>query len=72
MLLLGFEFTKRLRKLEESLLIKHQLVVICSANADVETTNLAYATGVDGFLEKPLRIQNFNRIYKQSKNSVVV
>ena len=80
--ILGFECTKRLRKIEATLRRDeeastssgdkkddhHQLVVVCSANADEETTNLAYDAGVDGFLEKPLQLDDFMKIYQNLKN----
>ena len=76
--ILGFECTKRLRKIESNLLLENadddksnsrQLVIVCSANADVETANLAYDAGVDRFLEKPLQMESFMAIYKNLKAS---
>ena len=67
---LGLECTKRLRKIEESSGLQdsnRQLVIVCSANADEETSNLAYETGVDGFLEKPLNLKTFMKVYKTLK-----
>ena len=66
----GFEFLKRLRKLEESLPNSHQLVIVCSANADEETCELATLAGCDSFLEKPLEMESFDFVYKQLKDSM--
>ena len=70
---IGFEFTKRLRKHEAELRKispsdHHQLVIVCSANSDVESSNLSYEAGCDAFLEKPLRMDLFNKTYTQLKN----
>ena len=76
-LMLGFECTKRLRKIEASISIQdtnserrdhHQLLIVCSANSDEETANLAYDAGVDGFLEKPLDMDTFMKVYKNLKD----
>ena len=66
--MLGFEFTKRLRKVENDLKNSgtsdhHQLVIVCSANSDSETTNIAFEAGVDGFLQKPLNIESLMNVY---------
>ena len=72
-LMLGFECTKRLRKIEENLSFQErrdhrQLIIVCSANSDEETANLAYDAGVDGFLEKPLEMNALTNIYKNLKD----
>ena len=46
----------------------HQLVIVCSANSDSENLNLAYAIGVDGFLEKPLHVESFHATYLRLRN----
>lgn len=70
----GFECTKRLRKKEKELRESgvcddHQLVIVCSANSDEETSTLAYDAGVDEFLEKPLDIKQFMSAYMKSKDT---
>ena len=62
------ECTSRLRKIENEILLydsnyKRQKIIVSSANADVETSKLAFDAGVDGFLEKPLKLQNIYNVY---------
>ena len=42
-----------------------QLVIVCSANSDEESSDIAYAAGVNAFLEKPLQMDAFDRVYSQ-------
>ena len=44
-------------------------MIVCSANADEETSELAYDAGVDGFLEKPLQLDLFLNVLKSLKNN---
>ena len=70
MIFKGFECTKRLRKIEAKmnlLYASRQLVIVCSANADEGTSDLAYELGVDGFLEKPLNLNTLMKVYKTLK-----
>ena len=65
---LGLECTSRLRKLEiEQLQLdpnyRTQRIIVSSANADDVTSQLAFDAGVNGFLEKPLKLQDVYDLY---------
>ena len=62
------ECTSRLRKLEVEQLIhdpnyRCQRIIVSSANADEVTSKLAFDAGVNGFLEKPLKLQDVYDLY---------
>ena len=42
---------------------KRQIIIVSSANADELTNELAFNVGVDGFIEKPLHLQEVYNIY---------
>ena len=81
---IGLECTTRLRKVEEvdetNNEYKRQIIIVSSANADKLTKQLAFKAGVDGFIEKPLQIQDVYNIYNDvvhrseiiTSNSVVI
>lgn len=61
----GLEAIKRIRALEKSLESNpncvHQKIIGLSANSDNETTNEAYAVGVDAFMAKPFNLETFEQ-----------
>ena len=65
------ECTSRLRKIEDDYKnndYKRQIIIVCSANADKLTKQLAFKAGVEGFIEKPLNLQDIYDIYNVVAN----
>ena len=69
---IGLECTSRLRKIEEADYTHddytRQIIIASSANADKLTKQLAFNAGVDGFIEKPLQLQDVYNIYNNVVN----
>lgn len=58
----GYESTRQIRQLEQQQGRKHTPIVAMSANAFVEDIDKAYAAGVDGYVTKPVGIEEISGV----------
>ena len=60
----GYEATRQIRKLEREEGRSHISIVAMSANAFVEDVNRAYDSGMDGYITKPMGIEEIHSALK--------
>lgn len=57
----GYEATQQIRELEQAQNRRHTPIIAMSANAFVEDVDKAYASGMDGYITKPINLEEIRR-----------
>lgn len=59
----GHESTRRIRAFERSLDLEPAMIVALTAQASTEAMHEAYASGINVFLSKPVRLRGLQQIF---------